>query len=1852
MALKHSSAPALLLAALLSLMSALSQAAPTINTSPSSATPALGATASLVASVTAEPSAAYVWTRDGTTIINGGRYSGATTATLSISGANASDNGNYTLTVTDGTGTSATTPASITVTQTASSLDPAYNGVGSNGNNSSVYTNMSLHLPDGRSLLGVRGQFNGLGLGGTGVSTATSNLVVVSPTAVVTKPTEVFGVNGTGASFTGGSAEVTSVFRLGDGKILVAGEFTTHQTVTNVSTARNRVARLNADLTLDTTFVATGPSVAPSIIFADSYGRCYVGGAFNSYDGSTDYRNLVRLNADGTLDTSFKPLINGGINTVVFQSDGKFIVSGPFNSYSAFPSINAPGLIRFLADGTLDTSFAPTFPDGYATQTCLAVDSSDNLYVGRSGATATLFKLLPSGSAASGFTAPSLNGQINAAAVLPNGKVAICGFFTTPTSRFMVLNADGSQDSGFNVGTGLTATLSVQEQYSLATDNIGRLWITGRPFNLYNGSAANRLAVLQGSGVASLFFTAHPGGRIANQGTAVSFTAAASGNNGFTYQWQKNGSPLSNGGHVSGATTDTLTLSNIQAADEAAYSVVISSPGVTSVTSRVANLDVLGAPEITQDPVASASAELGGSITLTAAAAGATPLTYQWYNGSTALANGANIAGATSASLTLSNLALTDAGSYFVRASNGLGSDDSTATTLTVNKFPHGVAPGTWPTFNNEVRDVLLLPDGSFVVGGGFTTVTINGTPTNRSRLARILANGTLDTSFPTADSTVICLARDSQGSIFVGGDFSNILVGTTPSPRVRVAKLTSTFAVDATFNTSTGPNDTVLALAPVGDGSVYIGGEFNAIGANNEASVRAMVKLKANGTVDTSFTSAATNYVKTILRHSSGTLYAGGASNTWATALLPGAPAGRLVKLTATGGRDTGFASPDIFTIPNEVIELTDKNLFVVGNGFGQPYLKRVTAAKGADLGLVTTGHVSQVNCAAQLADGRLISGALGTLLLTDLSGVVDTSFNAGTSFNSGLINDIEIDASGRIFVAGNFTYTNGSVSRSKFVVLNGVDPRDQVLTLPAPAAPTFHAGQNVYTLAPTSSAGLPVTLTLDSGAATLVGRTLTILGAGVIRITATQPGGTISGRTYNAAVPLTVEITVPKASQTLTFAPLIDRPTGTVPFLLSGSASSGLPLTYQVMNGPATVSGNVLTLTGGTGEVTIRASQAGNADFTAAADVEQSFDVVPGTPAKLPQTILFSPLPGRSLSQPLTFMLNASSSSGLPLTYTFTGPVTSIVNGLVTLSGATGTVALTAKQAGNANFLPAADVKQSFAVTAAVTSLTLTNLVQTYDGSPKAISVIGGTADTIFYTINKVKGTTPPTAAGSYPVEAVSGTGASAIKKTGSLVINKAPLLVVADEKRKFIGQPNPPLTFAYSGFIGSDHAGNAFTKAPTVTTKATTTSPGGNYPITAAGGVSNNYNFVYVNGNLKVETWAGQYEAIVTDSVSNLPSAKVEFTVAANSLDLTGKLTTSKQAAAVPFKGKLGLEFTTEYANANITATVGTGTAAVVYNLLIDVPLNADFAVTVTRKEGAAAAVTLGSIASGKKLQLYSGKPPVSHAGAYTLVFAPDTTPNVLPKPTGSGFATAAIDSKGKMTFIGALADGTKITASLLPDADAGYRLYLTPYTGRLNSYCAAWFEPEEHPDLPGRGIITPAENLSLYWAKAQLLPSSKDTNYRDGIPESKCAITMDPWLPPATKAPVITLPERLLLNVTGDMDVFYGGLPGTLGITGLPDLVNMNAAGKVVVPSASPPNPTKWQVLIMPATGAFSGSHTVLDGTKSVTVKYMGVMRQPPSAETAPRFIGAGFGILPQLTGESAGTTSTSIEFEGP
>src|SRR5207249_196207 len=135
-----------------------------------------------------------------------------------------------------------------------------------------------------------------------------------------------------------------------------------------------------------------------------------------------------------------------------------------------------------------------------------------------------------------------------------------------------------------------------------------------------------------------------------------------------------------NGTNLSGATKTSYTRTNAQSADAGNYSVQVFN-GLGSVFSSNAVLTVNAAPSITAQPQGQAVV-LGSSAGFNVTAVGAAPLAYQWRKDGTNLANGANISGATTSALAVSNVQLADLGAYTVAVSNSYGSVTSSPSIL------------------------------------------------------------------------------------------------------------------------------------------------------------------------------------------------------------------------------------------------------------------------------------------------------------------------------------------------------------------------------------------------------------------------------------------------------------------------------------------------------------------------------------------------------------------------------------------------------------------------------------------------------------------------------------------------------------------------------------------------------------------------------------------------------------------------------------------------------------------------------------------------------------------------------------------------------------------------------------------------------------------------------------------------------------------------------------------------------------------------------------------------------------------------------------------------------------------
>ena len=222
--------------------------------------------------------------------------------------------------------------------------------------------------------------------------------------------------------------------------------------------------------------------------------------------------------------------------------------------------------------------------------------------------------------------------------------------------------------------------------------------------------------------------------------------------------------------------------------------------------------------------------------------------------------------------------------------------------------------------------------------------------------------------------------------------------------------------------------------------------------------------------------------------------------------------------------------------------------------------------------------------------------------------------------------------------------------------------------------------------------------TAALQTGVATLI---TSALQGGPNQLAASYAGDT----NFAAPAPGAEAIVVNPAGQTITFGAIGTQVVGT-PLTLTASSSSGLAVSFaSSTTGVCTVAGNIATMVT-IGTCSVVASQAGNGNYATATPVTQSFAV-----SGEPQTISFTGLPQLSVYAPgLAYALNGTASSGLPVSYSATGPAT--LNGsTLTITGA-GTVVVTASQAGNTMYAAATPVAQTTVVVLAPSIVSQPNI------------------------------------------------------------------------------------------------------------------------------------------------------------------------------------------------------------------------------------------------------------------------------------------------------------------------------------------------------------------------------------------------------------------------------------------------------------------------------------------------------------------------------------------------------------
>jgi uncharacterized delta-60 repeat protein len=292
-------------------------------------------------------------------------------------------------------------------------------------------------------------------------------------------------------------------------------------------------------------------------------------------------------------------------------------------------------------------------------------------------------------------------------------------------------------------------------------------------------------------------------------------------------------------------------------------------------------------------------------------------------------------------------------------------------------------------TVNRLVRAILEDAEGRLLIGGSFTQ--FNAQP--RESLARVLADGTLDTNFVaqiTAPLTAAALSIDAEGRIVVGGDLRQTRPGGGGFQR-NVTRLMPDGGRDATF-TGAGTDGSVLSVAHDAEGRIYVGGEF---GSANGIPWRYLARLLPNGDLDTNFVAHPSGPVSVIRPLPGGQCLIGGAFDS-----VNGIPRGRIARLRADGSVDPDFAA---------------------GAGFSGGSFSSVDA-----LALRPTGEIL-VGGSFTAFDGTALSG----LAQLNSSGRLTPGFDA-VSLSPPVVHCLHLLADGLVLVGGSFTNVAGAPAPS----------------------------------------------------------------------------------------------------------------------------------------------------------------------------------------------------------------------------------------------------------------------------------------------------------------------------------------------------------------------------------------------------------------------------------------------------------------------------------------------------------------------------------------------------------------------------------------------------------------------------------------------------------------------------------------------------------------------------------------------------------------------------------------------------------------------------------------------------
>lgn len=603
----------------------------------------------------------------------------------------------------------------------------------------------------------------------------------------------------------GPNKPVRSICLQPDGKILIAGEFTTYNQV-----EVNRIARLNPDGSLDSSF-KTGSGVNATIhtVVIQSDGKILIGGEFTVFDGKTASR-IARLNPDGSLDNSFHTGTGADnhVYTIALHEDGRILIGGEFTSYNG---ISKTGTARLNQDGSPDSTFTTVAGKTYD----INIRRDQKIFMaGRYltkevGYRDVIVRLYTDGSIDRHFkSGEGASEKINSFIVCPDGKILVGGKFLIydafPCKHFISLNQDGTYDSTF------LRNWIGEEIYDMAVQQDDKIIITGKPLEAYTGYA---------SGIC----------RINPDGSKDNTFNPGHGADGTIYTTVV----LPDGKIIIGG--KFRSYNNIQKK----YLVRLNPDGTIDETFNafLGTNNVVKCIAVTNDKII-----IGGEFTS--------------YNGKPAnhivRLNSDGSVDTTfkcgkGADASVEAIAIQDDGKIIIGGFFLKYDGISRAKIARLN--PDGSLDNSFEPssgFNNSVHAIAIQKDGKIIVGGYFTKFNNNTV----NRLARLNPDGSLDLTFKTgtgADKAIYAIAIQNDGKILIAGQFSRYNRMWTQ----KITRIHPDGSPDLSFLEIPLSTHYIKSLAIQKDGKILIGGWFNHTHDRKDSNI---VRLNPDGSRDNTF--------------------------------------------------------------------------------------------------------------------------------------------------------------------------------------------------------------------------------------------------------------------------------------------------------------------------------------------------------------------------------------------------------------------------------------------------------------------------------------------------------------------------------------------------------------------------------------------------------------------------------------------------------------------------------------------------------------------------------------------------------------------------------------------------------------------------------------------------------------------------------------------------------------------------------------------------------------------------------------------------------------------------------------